>query len=412
MAQGIRAQVAGSWPWTALLASAAACGPGSQPTGDATGANPQPRAVELAQIDAADIPDRVLDECHAAVLRGRMQAIRVVVTLPDGEEIETYARLPRFLRTFGEGGRLLLRDDEATTADGAAPAAATARLHQLRELLNATTLGPLYRAEKCERIGPGRFRLSPASGPAFELELRPKTLLPAALTGPSGTITIDDYIRSPVTWIPSKATHPQLGTCRLRFESAGLRLKDSFFTFPSASDGNKPAGISKHAIRLAPRAEPQSPTPTLQPARAVHWLVLNDPGDWPRRTALWRPLHDTLRDQDQQIAGFPILVSIDDEATLGIPFRPRQGNALPAVAASNRVISFEAGRELVVYPEKVDDLPTRCAEGRKRLRKALDDRGLEAIGPIYCQPWVHPEDGVPSDEDLASPVLRVSVRVR
>lgn len=371
-----------------------------RPTGD------PPRRVDTAAIAEGDLVAAVLEECHGP-LRGRMDRISVTVDLPDGKRLQAHASLPGSLRIVDAGEQFVLRDGAAWKL-GEEPRAATPaeaeRLADLLELVDRAALGPLYRAESCTRTAADAFALA-QEGPPMTLRLRPGTLLPAAV----GDVGIDEHLRTPVAWISRHVTHPRLGACELLFEDSGIRWEPGFFAPPGQ---NEPARGGASVIRMP--SEPigsRSATPAIEKARAANWLVLDDPGDWSARARIYTPLHELLVGQDQQIAGFPILTRLDGRDVLAIPFRTRDGGTAPALPPGSEVLELPAGRELVVYP-KEGGLEARRAVGTARLRAELDDKGLEADGPVRCQPYVHLHEGPPTAAKLADLKVRMSVRVR
>jgi hypothetical protein len=404
VATGIRTQVARGAVGAVLLGLAGGCG-------DPAAERQEPTHVDLAALPEAELAGRVLDECQGP-LRGGMHSVFAIVTLPDGGAEQVAVELPAALRTAGPAGQFVLNGGEAA-AIGAAPRPATpaetAHLLALRELLAVATLDPLRHATSCRRVAAAAVALGGAEGSATRLELRPGTLLPQRFVFSSGAVTIDDWLRTPVAWMPARLTHPRLGTCQVRFERSGVRWEPDHFApaTPAPPSLDDPA-----RIRIAAGAiQQRSAAPQLEAARATNWLVLDDPGDWAERAAVYRPLQDALLTEGQQIAGFPILTRIDGRDAFVIPFRPRSGTALPPVAASRRVLQLAAGHELVVHPT-TGDFAERRAEGERLLRAALAAQGLEADGAIRCQPWLHLDEGTPDAAALAAPTVRMSVRLR
>ncbi|MCA8973742.1 MAG: hypothetical protein KDC98_03425 [Planctomycetes bacterium] len=413
MAQGLRTQVA---RLTAAAATSflAGCGePGPQPAADPPSGLAAARAVDLDEVLDGELTALVLAECHA-LLRGSMQAVTANVTLPDGDKLQCHTRLPNDLRVAGAKGKFVQSGDSIASigeprVDGKAREVTTAEhrwMVALRDLLDIATFGPLYRARGCRRIAAAEYEIDVGGPTPMRMRLHPGTLLPAAFEDTFGTITIDDYLHTPATWIPAGLTHPELGRCRITFEKCGQLWRDDFFL----PDSDRPTESPR--IRITTESiETRSPVPVFCDANRTRWLVLDDPGTWQERAAIYAPLHDSLLAQRQKIAGFPILTRIDDKDVLVIPFRPREGDELPPLAVGRRVLLIEAGRELVVHPPD-GDFEHRRRDGERMLRAAMANNGLEADGEIRCQPYFHFDEGAPQAADLAAPVVRMSVRIR
>lgn len=376
---------------------------------DATPPAAAPRAVDLAAIADTDLVDAVLDECHRP-LRGHLDRIAAVVTLPDGAEVQLFAQLPDRLRTQAHDGSFLLRDDTVLRLgdDGAtaAPTDAAERVRRLRTLLDGALLGPLHRAIGCTRAGASEWDVAQPGGGVVRLALRPGTLLPARL----GEVTFGEHLRTTTTWVAKRAALPEFGECTLRFTFGDVTWAPDFFTAKPRVDAPS-APLPSHVRMTTQPGEARSPVPVLQEQPATSWLVVADPGAWPARHAAYRPLHASLEAQDQHVAGFPLLWRDGERAWLGAPFRRRADG--PAFVAPDQftVRELPAGRWLVVYPP-AGDLAARIAAGERSLREALAARALEAAGPIVAQPFVHLQEGVPTEAKLAAPVVRLSVPVR
>ncbi len=370
--------------------------------------DPQPPVVDLAAIPDAELVDRVLATCHGP-LRGDMDRVQVRLTLGDGTRIDAHADLPDKLRVVSEQGAFLLTAAGAFGL-GAAPRRATEEergwLEQLRGLTDAAALGPLQRATGCERAADGTFRIAQPGGEVIELRLRKDTLLPARV----GDVTIVDHLRTSAAWITQTADHPVLGRVQVYFENADVRHAADFFTPPDLGDNatTKDPGTGTPRIRVGGPEKPA--TPIARVAKATRWLLLPDPGDWEARHAIYTPEHDRLVAQDQRIAGFPIFAMIDGKPRLAVPFRQRPGGPAATLPNDAEVHELDRGRELEVYPQG-GDLATKRAAGERALRAYLDANGLEAIGPIACQPYVHLHEGTPDAARLRDVKVRMSVRI-
>lgn len=367
-----------------------------------------PRPVDTAAVPAEGLVAAVLDECHAPI-RGRMQRVRALVTGPDGGERLLEAALPDRARLQAGTDRWLLADGAVRRYEGAPASEADADLvRRVVRLVDAAAFGPLYRATGCRRTGPAEFVLEQPNGGATRLALRPGTLLPASLGDGGDEVRFVDYVHPTGTWVVRVAELDGLGRCRVVFEDGGMDFPDDWFRPPSER-----AAPSEPRHRIAAPGvaiEPRSPVPVAIDVGALRLVVLPDPGDWPARVAAYRPVHDELVRQDQQIAGFPLLWRDGDGAWLAAPFRQRPGKAPLRVPADWRVTEVAAGRCLVVYPPD-GDLDQRIAAGTTELGRALAARGLTARGPIRAQPWLHLEEGEPDAARLAAPTVRMLVAI-
>lgn len=369
---------------------------------------PTPRPVAAAALAEATLVATVLDECHRP-LRGRMDRIAAEVTTSQGAVFRVFARLPGALRVAGPDGTLLWRDGQAV--DVAAPAnevppATQARLAALRQLLDAAALGPLHRATGCRRLGDWHFALTTPDA-TWTLQLRPGTLLPHSLQRGEQTVELRDWLRTPTTWIVARAAAPLLGECRITFEVADLAFDDEVFELP----GTAKAPSTPRQKVLPPGAEPRATTPQVSEARAVGWVVLDDPGEWPARAAAYAPVHAELERQQQAIPGFPILFEDGGTPRLAVPFRARPGQPALMTPTGWQVRQWPAARQLYVYPP-AGDFAARATTGRQQLQQALQAQGLEALGPITVQGFFHLHEGPPLATQLAEPVVRVAVLVR
>ncbi len=354
----------------------------------------------------------MLDECQRP-LRGRMDRVSAIVTLPDGAEYQLFAQLPDQLRVQAGSERLLLVGDRIARIDGdaAVPAADAARVRALRTLLDAAAFGPLQRATGCKRLGPATFALTQPAGGAVTLELRAQTLLPGALTLPGGTVRIVDYVPQPVTWIPRTVELDGLGRCRVHFVDAAVDWAEDFFRLPpEKAPKSDPGERTRVAVPGASR-EKRSPTPVAVDGRQSRWVVLADPGDWPGRVVAYQPVHAELERQGQLIFGFPHLWQQDGKRWLGVPFRAREGGKQFVAPAEWQIRDVPAARLLEVFPP-TGDLAARIADGERLLQEAMKAQGLTAAGPITAQPYVHLDEGEPAAAKLAAPVVRLSVPLR
>jgi hypothetical protein len=196
-----------------------------------------------------------------------------------------------------------------------------------------------------------------------------------------------------------------LGRCRVVLQKAGLSWPDRYFRAENEREPSR-----NLAFLRAPGAEPRSTTPVITDGKALRIVILEDPGDWPERSVAYRPLHEELERQGQQITGFPMLWTEHGKAWLGVPFRQRPGGGAAVLPPQWRVRDLAAGRWLAVYPDG-GDFDARAAAGRTALETALRAQQLTARGPITAQPFLHLHEGEPTAEQLGSPTVRVAVPV-
>lgn len=390
---------------TALIAAllAAACGSRGE-------AEAEPRPVDTTTLADDRLADAVLAECHSP-LRDDMTRVAATVTFANGEVVQLFAHLPDQLRVQSAGVRLTKNGERVVRFDDPdqpVDAATRTRVAQLATLLDAAAFGPLHRAQRCERTGPAGFAVTTSEGTRVAVELRPHTLLPARLQFPDAVVAVHGYLRTPTTWIARDLEHGALGHCRIVFDSNAIVWDRDFF-----APGQPPKHDARpEAMRLVPGGTPEgnSPTPILVTTPALRWAVVRDPGDWAGRVAAYRPLHEELTRQDQQIAGFPVFWQEQDARWLAAPFRQRDGG--PAFVAPEHwtIRELPTARWLVVYPP-TGDLAQRVADGEQRLRAACTAQQLQPVGPITHQPFVHLQEGEPPAARLAAPTVRMAVRI-
>jgi len=399
----------------ALLAACGDAGPQQAPLAQ------EPRRVDTSRIADDALVNAVLDECHKP-LRGGMDRVAAGVTLPDGSTVKLFARLPDALRVLDDEGQFLATGGVVLRLDGPgspeagvkrvvpATAAQQARVLALLTLLDAAALGPLYRANGCRRLAAGEFELTQPTGPAFRLRLRADSLLPASLTGPAGEVVFGDHLRTPVTWMAKSVTSKALGTCGIVFEKWDQDWAADFFAPPGAAATPEPER-PRIPFVAAGGVEPRSATPFQTESRAIDWVMLDDPGTWPERAAVYTPVHEEIERQGLEVTGFPILFADGARKILAVPFRAGDTKVRLVPDPVWRIESRKPGRLLVVYPP-AGDLAARCTAGEELLRAALANQKLVADGPICVQPWFQLHEGVPSAEKLASPTVRMFVPVR
>ncbi|MBL8752837.1 MAG: hypothetical protein JNK15_06005 [Planctomycetes bacterium] len=400
MAQDVRTQrlVVGA----VLLLAACGDAPPAPPVPART-----PRAVAIAELPAAGVPEAILTECHAP-LRGRMDRVAATVTFADGATVQAFAELPARLRLQAKDGTVLLDGERAMRLDGGdVEAADAARARAVRTLVDVAAFGVLHRATDCRAIGTDTVAGGTASGTAT-LTLRPGTLLPAAIVVDGTRVDIDEYLATPTTFVARGLTTPALGTCRVVFEQGDVTWAPDFFqpTTTARNDGNRTRIVSPGS-----GAEPRSPTPIELDQAELQLACVRDPGTWPARVAAYAPLHQELERQRQRIAGFPVFFHADGADWLAAPFRRRpEGDAFAAPRGWD-VRTVPAARWLVVYPAG-DDLAARRTHGERLLADALASSRGEAAGPVQWQPFLHLQDGEPAATKLAAAVVRMAVRLR
>jgi hypothetical protein len=94
-----------------------------------------------------------------------------------------------------------------------------------------------------------------------------------------------------------------------------------------------------------------------------------------------------------------------------VPFRAREGKPEFDAPADWQLVDVPKGRQLVVFPA-AGSLAERAARGREQLEVALRSKGLTADGPVRWQPYFDLHKAEPNADELAAPVVRVSVPVR
>lgn len=363
-------------------------------------------------MDADELRRKVLEECHG-VLRGSLDRVVVDVTFQDGASVRAFAHLPDrlLLQTAGAPTRVIAGDESFAVVGAASEVvhpADAARLRAVRWLLDAATLGPLYRADESARED-GALRVRSGLD-RFALHLRPGTLLPERLQGPHGEVRFLSHLGTGATWMAERVSLADLGECSLRFQQSDLHWQPGFFDRPAPPKPD--ARPRSPAVSLPGASGEHRPTaPEPGENRAMSWVVVDDPGGWPERAAVFRTHHDVLQAQDQQLAGFTILLRENGRARMAIPFRARNGGPAFAAPAGWTVRDLPAQRVLLVFPEGAS-IEERIARGEELLRNALQERGDPAAGPILAQPYLHLQEGVPPADKVAAAVVRMSVALR
>lgn len=370
--------------------------------------------IALAQVPAAEVPSRVLAHCHQGLVG--MDRFAARIELPDGTILQAYAHLPDRLRLQWPDGAVHLLDGAlAHRWTGAGErvelaADAAARLVAVRTLLDVAALGPLHRAIGSTRLDERTFAVAQPASEPWQLTLAAGSLLVERLVGPHGAVDVLEHLRTSTTQIVRVAAIEPLGRCRVRFDSIDCTWDESLFeaqreaAAPTAAPAPAPATITVGAM-------PRPTAPTLESLRAARWLVVDDPLDWTARAATVQHHMQILRERGQTTAGFAGLLQDGERQRLVIPFRAAPDAAPFAAPADWTILEVGAGRALAVYPDR-GDLAQRRAEGEHALRQALQAQGLEAIGPIVAQPYLHLEEGAPAAAATAAPVVRVAVAVR
>lgn len=390
-----------------LAALAASCSKGSPAVAPRAAAPANARAVPAGSVAAEQLVAAVLDECHRP-LRLRMQRVKASVTLPSGARWLVQADLPHRARTrkgrqewLANGGRVTsLEGDEAASE-------AAGRTLDLTVLVDVAAFGPLHRATGCSEEGDA-FHLAQPDGDAVRLALHPDTLLPSSMRVRGDLIAVEDYLRTPSSWVARRLRHPRLGVCEVVFEDGGIQFPDGYFDPEREDKGQQP--VIRQPIPGAV-VETQSPTPIVVDGKATQLVVLPDPGDWQDRYAPYREVIDELQLQNQRIAGFPCLfVDEDRRGLMAAPFRQRKGQP-PFDPPSDFLLSdVPAGKLLVVYPPD-GDVEARIEAGRQLLERELANRRLTAKGPMIAQPFVHLDAAPPEAAELVDVAVRVWVRI-
>lgn len=376
----------------------------------------QPRQVDTAGMDAEQLRLAVLRECHAG-LQGLLRCSGTVL-LPGGEAVQVFCDLPQRLRAQWPGARMRVLDGDGGFAVDAGSHAARPlddaerqRLLALRTLLDAALLGPLYRAERCERDG-GLLRAITDDG-TWTVTLQ--QLVPTAIDGPHGKVRILDWLKrhNPQlpTWIPCRAESAPLGNCELQWGDEAMVWDDGFFAPPPDAKVEPPKLVLTPDGRARPRPNLRPQVPVEAQDRAAQWVVLDDPGDWAARAELFARHYQELERQHQFHAGFVGFLVEDGRARMIVPFRRRDGGDAFAAPAGWQLREIPARKVLEVYPP-AGSFEQRVAAGTAQLQQALAERGLGAAGPILAQPFLDLQDGVPPAAKLQAPVVRVSVPVR
>jgi hypothetical protein len=366
-------------------------------------------AFDPAKLDAAAVPDAVLAHCHGA-LRGSMDRVSARVTDPSGAEWQVHAKLPGILRAqkdatvhllAGSGLRSFAGDRELPPDAGVEQA-----LTELRTVLDAAALGPLYRTVETKRVDARTFHLKLTDGEALVL-LRTDDLRPEAFRLHGGEVHVTEWLRTSTTWVPRELRIGNGPRWTVHFQLSDVEWAKDFFEPPAAA-----APSPRPSVRMpGNRPEPRPAMPVRDENRALRWVVVDDPGTWELRAAAYRTRHDVLVEQDQQIAGFASFFTEGGRKYMAVPFRQRpEGRAFEAPAGWE-LRNLPRTDVLLVFPD-AGDYDQKVARGTELLQQALADQGLEAAGPIVAQPYFHLQEGLPPAERLAAPVVRMTVAVQ
>lgn len=368
-----------------------------------------PTAVDTGGMTADQLAAAILEHCHGPLQLG-MDRVAVEVTLPDGARLEAFTALPDHLRVQQEGAppqiltgadAFLLAGEVAQAVD----ATSLERLRALRLLLDAATLGPLYRRTAVERLPDGLLARQ-GDGTAWEIHLQPGTLLPERLQSGATAVHLRQHLRTSATWIPQQVELAPLGRCTLAFRSLDVSWDEAFFARPGAVA--TPAVVTPPPTVLSTGPEARSRTPQPGRNRAASWIVVDDPGSWAERAAVYRRHAAVLKENGQSLAGFGGFLREGGRDRMVIPFRPRQGAAPFTPPADWQVRPQPDANVLVVYPEGTD-FADKVRNGQQALQAALQAAGHPATGPFLAQPFVHLEDGEPAAAKLASMEVRMTV---
>ena len=382
-----------------------------------------PPAIDVSKLPAAEGPERVLRECHGEI-RG-MDRVAARVWLPDQTMLKLFTRLPHDIRVaYPDGGVQILDRSRAVgvrrgpgnqIAFEALDPTAAERLRAIRALIDVATLGPIRRATACERLGPQVFQISQPDGDPWQLTLQPDSLLVERLSGNGYDATIDEHLRTSVSRIVRRVTLAPLGTCTLRLHSVDFQFDDTLFRTQQQAAARvvatdkptMPAGLP--LIQMNRELRPK--TPKVSQTKELWWLVMDDPGDWDKRSQVVQDQLARLREHDQKLAGFAGFLVEGGTAKLAIGFR-KQDKDGPAFDPPNGwdVRHIPAQQALVVFPPS-GSVEDRINVGTRQLQEQLLEQGLRATSPILAQPYFHLNEGLPPQSRLTNPVVRVSVHI-
>ncbi|MBK8097284.1 MAG: hypothetical protein IPK26_09260 [Planctomycetes bacterium] len=359
----------------------------------------------------ADVPVAVVRACIGP-LSGLDQAA-IEVTLPDGVVEKFCVRLPEAIRSQDQPAAFVVGDDAWQVMDGAAaplPAERRERLLALRELAEVATLGPVRRCVVCTRVAATTFSLLQPDGRTYVMTLAAGSLLPDALAVGERSHRIQEFLDTPTTHVPSAIVAPELGSCRVKITLHDAGWPGDWFARPQVASTSTPsaakATVQMPTERTVSSGQPRMPK--IESVRALRWLCVADPGDWPTRAAVYRQHAEAVQAADQALAGFPAFFRDGDRDLMAIGFRAREGAEPYSAGAGIEVRELPAGRALVVFP-RGEDFAACAANGSQLLQTAMAERKLTAAGPIVAQPYFHLQKEVPDADRLRSPTVRVSV---
>jgi hypothetical protein len=358
--------------------------------------------------DAGAAVAALLARCHGA-LRGQLGSC--TVELRAGDQEGPWRRLDL------DGARMrvtqmsdnkkaveLLREDGAWRGDGEnfVPLDAAERdaLADLRELVRAAYLAPLYAPGAVARRGPTVFAVEDAAGATWRLEIDPARQVPWRLAGPAGEVRFLTFFSSGVSELPADVELGTRGKHHLKLVAAGVRFDAWVFRRPGATT----AAHTPPPIRIV-RGEPQVPEVMALAARP--FLVLDDPGEWAARATRIAACYAALREQGQGEEGLPFFYEEQGAAKIGVPFAPAAEPGSPAfVARTGQVLARRPQQfALVLYRSGEPFADGHRAGARELLAHATKTKSA-AAGPLRVIPHVDWAAGAPDAATLATVKLR------
>lgn len=396
---------------------------------------PGPTLEQQAAGDPTAVIESILERCHG-VLRGRKKMSNSLVELRGSAEDTAQETL-----LLGEGARLRVTRRNGTidmsTPEGAwrtRPHAAAEALDETsrralgryRQLVSAALLAPLYAAAKVTREDPfvytivtrGEGEGEAEGGEAWRLTLSGRrvtegsttrnVLLPEKLQGPTGLIVFEEYLHTGVTHLPSVVVLGEVGRRWFRLVRSDVELLPHVFADPTS-------GPADRSTAIAGPGWAHGNGPGGRPAALVtvpnrRCLAFRAAATWEGRQRQIAEHGSALAAAGQEASDLDFLFDEKGQRWYAMPFRRRdgEGDGEPFVPPTGqRLVTIENERAVAVTPPR-----GTMAECEAAARTAIESflaseagRGLTPAGPLRIKPYLEPERGPPTPQQLKN--LRV-----
>ncbi len=379
------------------------------PQGEAPAPPAQPESQEESQVsqDPKLLLQELLQRCHGPLQDLAHSQLHLQEAGSKDRGVAVILAADQRLRLSYPGGKVdLLVADKGWRHQGKQQAVdldknEVQKLQDLHALLGAMLLLPLYQAERVEQKSSKVFALMQKAGAVWRLELDEEGL-PKILQGPAGKVSFLDYLHTGAgTILPKEVILGEQGRWQVKLNTSNLRLPADYWRNPN----DKTSKATQQRIINGGQARPSKPV--LQTLPAVQALRLADAKTWPERMQNLLQQFQALAAQGQSSADLPWWYEDQGKAFWAIPFMPEKDREyLPK--DGQVIIQRPAQRVAVVYPPKGNMAEAR-RQGEAMLREFAKAQGLKPQGSLRVIPYVMPEKGAPSKEQLQALVIRVEL---